>query len=245
MKLSNQFIEEINSFETIYCLVSGGYHSTASALLLKDYGFENVILLHNKTLLEMKSSIKTLKLLQEKTNYEYIETIPDLKGETIWDILKRSFKQIPQMRKDVENGKYGHSNIECCNILKKYPAKRFFKTINKNNSVIISSICRFESNRRFQWLNQYKKENTFLHLKKKAGNVWYAYPFRDITSKKIFLPYLKLKGFDKIRHSGCSICPILIIFKMYKEDRYYYSSKAAIRAGLPCFQKTIQDYLEV
>jgi rhodanese-related sulfurtransferase len=51
MRLTKQFIEEIKPFKTIYCLVSGGYHSTAAALLLKEHGFENVILTHNKTYL--------------------------------------------------------------------------------------------------------------------------------------------------------------------------------------------------
>ena len=57
MKFTEQFLKEISEFVSIYCLVSGGYHSTTAALLLKDYGFSNVYLVHNRTYLEMKSSL--------------------------------------------------------------------------------------------------------------------------------------------------------------------------------------------
>ena len=69
-----------------------------------------------------------------------------------------------------------------------------------------------------------------------------AYPFRDIYSDKPFSNYLQSKGFKKITHSGCVICPILIAFNMYKTQQYYNSLKAMARAGMPCFQKTIQDF---
>lgn len=245
MKLSNQFIEEISSFETIYCLVSGGYHSTASALLLKDYDFKNVILLHNKTFLEMRSSIKTLKLLQEKTNYKYIETKPNFKGETIWDIMKRSFQKIPDAKKIIEKNKddYDRTIFECCNKLKKYPGKRFYRTLDKKKSVIISSLCPFEYGNRARWLKEIRDKNTFIRFHKKMGNIFYAYPFRDFFSEKPFLPYLRKRGFKEIKHSGCKICPLSILWNKYKSPQYYLSMKAMIRARLPCFQKTIQDFL--
>lgn len=241
IKLEKQFIEEISQFETIYCLVSGGYHSTASALLLKDNDFENVILVHNKTFLEMRSSVKTMQKLQDITKYPYIEIEPDLKGETVWEIMKRSLQKIPEVREDIRNKKYDRSKFECCRKLKKAPGYKFFRT--KKNSVIIDSQCPFESNQRNHRLREIREKDTWIREMKK-GYIK-AYPFRDFFSAKPFLPYLKNKGFSKIKHSGCVICPILIVFKMYKEERYYNTLKAMARAGLPCFEKTIMDFLGV
>lgn len=244
MKLSEQFIGEISQFDTIYCLVSGGYHSTASALLLKDNGFENVILLHNKTFLEMKSSINTISLLQQITYYEYFETTPNLKNETVWDIMKRSLQRIPEVIEDIKKDKtkYDRSKFECCRKLKKTPGKKYYQTLPLG-SVVLSSICPFESSNRNRRLTELKRQNTFLRWHK-TNNITYAYPFRDQRSEKPFLPYLRTKGFSKIEHSGCVICPILICFKIYNK-RYYNTLKAMARAGMPCFQKTILDFLEV
>lgn len=245
MKLSKQFIEEIKSFETIYCLVSGGYHSTTSGLLLKDHGFENVILLHNKTYLETKSSIEAMKKLQEITNYEYIETKPNLKGESVLEILKRSFQKIPDVKIDIEKGHYDRTKFECCKKLKKGPRKKFYNQFDKEKIVIISSICPFEGGDRARWLYDLRKKNTFIRLHKKQGNVFHAYPFRDSFSKSIFLPYLKAKGFDNIKHSACKFCPIVIVFCNYKAINYYDSSQFALKWHLPCFQKTLKEFMEV
>ena len=254
MKLSEQFIEEIKEFETNYCLVSGGHHSTASALLLKDHGFENVILLHNKTFLEMKSSTQTMQLLQEKTKDPYIETEPDLNGETVWDIMKRSLQKIPEVLEDIKNKKYNRRKFECCDKLKKESGDIFLKTIRTEKMlirdnhisfdfVVIDSSCPYESNRRSFYATDLRNRNTYLRFLKKR-KFWKAYPFRDVFSEKDFLPYLRSKEFNKIKHSGCVICPILICFKIYNE-RYYNTLKAMARAGMPCFQKTIMDYMEV
>ena len=241
IKLDKQFIEEIKQFETIYCLISGGYHSTASALLLKDNGFENVILIHNKTYLESRSSKETMKKLQKLTKYSYIETEPDLKGETVWEIMKRSFQKIPEVIEDIQNKRYDRKKFECCTKLKKNSGDKFFA--GEENFVVVDSSCPYESNRRSYYAMDLRNRNSYLRFLKKR-KFWKAYPFRDAFSEKDFLPYLKSNGFPKIKHSGCVICPILIVFKIYNE-RYYNSLKAMARAGMPCFQKTMMDFMEV
>jgi hypothetical protein len=192
----------------------------------------------------MKSSMKTMQLLQQKTNYQYIETEPDLKGEKVWDIMKRSLQRIPEVIEDIKKDrtKYDRSKFECCRKLKKTPGKKYYKILPLN-SVIISSICPFESSNRNRRLTELKRQNTFLRWHK-TNDITYAYPFRDQRSKKPFLPYLRSIGFTKVEHSGCVICPILICFKIYN-GRYYNTLKAMARAGLPCFQKTITDFMEV
>ncbi|MFX0132079.1 MAG: hypothetical protein ACFFDN_00405 [Candidatus Hodarchaeota archaeon] len=254
MKLDPKFIEEIRRFEKIYCLISGGYHSTTSALLLKDYGFKNVILIHNKTHLESKSCKNTMKKVIEITGYKYIETQLDLNGETIWDIIKRSFQKIPEARRKLdewnrEKKKFKNmgqlkSIFECCDKLKKKPAKKFYNSINKEKSIVITSLAPYEgTNRRLRMVTLRKKQ-TYIDCIKSFGNVWHGYPFRDEFHEAKFREYLFSKGFSEIQHTGCVICPILILFNHYDSHDYYNSLKAMARAGLPCFQKTIEDFIK-
>ncbi|KKN76352.1 hypothetical protein LCGC14_0372040 [marine sediment metagenome] len=251
VELSTKFIEEIKRFDIIYCLISGGYHSTTAALLLWYYGFTNVKLVHNKTFLELKSSLDTMKKLLAITKFEYLETTPNLKKENVWDILRRSFLRIPEVREDIKNKKYDRSKFECCNKLKKFPAKKFYRKIRKvpdgeeiKSFIIISSICPYESRFRNMHLHELRQKDTFLRLHKKAGDIWFGYPFRDARSVKPFREYLFSKDFKEIKHSGCTACPIIIAFRMYDTAQYYLSSKAAVRAGLPCFQKTMEDFID-
>ena len=144
MKFDKKFIEELNQFEDIYCLISGGYHSTTSALLLKDSGFKNVTLLHNNTNLEMRTSLKTIDKVIEITGFEFIQVIPHLKG-TIWDLMKECFKKIPEVREDIKNGRYDRTKFKCCYELKKKPIKHFYNSLDKSKSVVINSLCPFES----------------------------------------------------------------------------------------------------
>lgn len=214
---SQQFIHEISNFETIYCLLSGGYHSTTASLLLKDFGFNNVCLVHNKTYLEMKHVLNLIQDIIYRTDYSYIETEPDLKGKSIGLILKESLKKVPEIVKCFEQNKGNYRDfIPCCKILKKSPARKFYtKEINKKTSVIISSLCPFESRNRNYWLKQLRERHTYIRLHKKMGNVFYAYPFRDIYSDRPFHEYLISKNIIP-EHSGCIKCPIQIAYTKFK-----------------------------
>lgn len=191
----------------------------------------------------MESSLNTIKNLVEITNYPLINIWPNLDGENIWDIMKRSFQRIPKVLEDIKKKRYDRKEFECCTKLKKNPGDNFFHL--QQNFVVIDSSCPYESNRRGYYAYEIRKKNTFLRYLKKR-KFWKAYPWRDILSEKQFLPYLNFtkKYIPKIKHSGCVICPILIVFRIYN-DRYYKSLKAMARAGLPCFQKTIMDFKEI
>ncbi len=252
MEFTKLFLDEISQYETIICFVSGGYHSTTSALKLFDHSFKNVYLLHNKTFLEMKSSSNTMKKLQEVTQYPYIETTPNLKNETVWDIMKRSLQRIPEVMEDIKNKRYNRRKFECCDKLKKDSGDYYLKTFKTHKMqisdkhiyydfVVIDSSCPYESSRRSYYARDIRNKKTYLRFLKKRL-FWKAYPFRDCFSEKPFLPYLKSKGFTKIKHSGCIICPILICFKIYNKN-YYNTLKAMARAGMPCFQKTIESFI--
>ncbi len=212
------FLEEISTFKTIYCLISGGYHSTSACLLLYDYGFKNVCLVHNKTYLEFKHALNLIQDLIYRTDYSYIETKPNTHGKRIGQILKESMNQVDNIVQCFINHKGNYRDfIPCCKILKKSPSRKLYtKEIDKSNSVVISSLCPFESRNRNYRLKQLREGKTYLRLHKKFGNVWHGYPFRDIYSNMPFHFYLLLKGIIP-EHSGCVICPIQVAYKKYKE----------------------------
>jgi len=219
MKFTECFLEEINKFTSIYCLISGGYHSTTSALLLKDYGFSNVYLVHNRTYLEMKSSLDLIQKIIYLTDYPYILVEPNLK-ERIGKIYKDSLNMIPEI---IEYYKQNKKNIRdlipCCRKLKKNPARRFYtKEIDKQNSVIISSLLPHESFNRNWRLKELRNNNTYIRLHRNAGYVYHAYPFRDYYSDNPFHKYLLSKGIIA-EHSGCVKCPLIEAYLIYKNEK--------------------------
>ena len=226
MKLSNQFFEELRQFEDKFLLISGGYHSTSSALSLKDNGFEDVTLIHNETGLEMRSSIKTINKVIEKTNYEIIYVIPNLK-QTIWELMKECFLKVPEIKKELRAGaKFDRGKFKCCYALKKKPIRNFYKQLNTKNSVIVSSLCPYESQNRGVWLSELRAKKTYLRPQYKYNGLNFIYPFRDHYKELDFVKYLTKKGFNKIERSACIICPIVLVWNRYNAKNYYSSLKA-------------------
>jgi len=188
--------------------------------LLHDYGFKNVTLLHNKTFLELKVNIDLIKKIREITGYHYIETTPK-HTERIGDIIKKSFEQVEKIAEYIKLRKQNYRDfIDCCRKLKKAPSRRWYlKNIDIENTVIISSLCPFESWNRRRWLKELKEKDTFIRLHGKMGSVYYAYPFRDIYSNEPFRRYLIIKEIFP-EHSGCIICPIRMAHMIVKNDFY-------------------------
>lgn len=229
MKFPKQFIDEISQFENIYCLITGGFNSSTSAFLLKDYGFKNVILLNNKTYLEEPIPLKTMYMVSELTGYPLIRTEPNLK-ERPGKILAESFEQwrVEAAVEDMKNIRNTYRDkIPCCRKLKKTPGKKWFKEnkLHFCRDVVISSICPYEGgalSNRWARCKELRVWNTFLRFHSKMGGVWYAYPYRDFTKKRHeqeFYYYLRDKGIMP-EHSGCNICPIRVI-RMVKRNEYY------------------------
>ncbi len=217
---TQEFIKEISKFETIYCLISGGYHSTTSALLLNELGFENVCLLHNKTYLESRQTKKLIQTIIKRTDFSYNEIIPDLKGKRVGDIIRDSLNQIDAIKQYLEMGKKNFRDlIPCCKILKKKPSRRWYsKNINKETSVVISSLCPYESTNRGTRLAELRKKDTHIRLHERHGKVYHAYPFRDIFSVRPFHKYLISKRIMP-EHSGCTPCPIQIAYHEFNLER--------------------------
>ena len=225
---SNQFIKEISQYERQICLVSGGYHSSVSALELNELGFENVILLNNRTYLEEPFSLAIMNQVAAITKYPLIRAKPNLK-ERPGMILRESFEKLRVEKVSTlmdKNNSY-RDVIPCCRKLKKSPGKKWYKEnkINFCKDVIISSLCAYEGgifSNRWRRMKELRDWNTFLRFHTKIGSVWYAYPYRDYTSKRDelkFYRYLRDKGIMP-EHSGCIVCPIRVA-RMIKRKKYY------------------------
>ena len=161
-----------------------------------------------------------LRIVQEiyKTDYSYIETKPDLKGKRVGQILRESMDMVDRIVQCfIENKGNYRDFIPCCRKLKKGPSRRLYtKELDKQTSVVISSLCPFESRNRNHWLKELREKKTYLRLHQKFGNVWHGYPFRDIYSDRPFHKYLISKDIVP-EHSGCVICPIGVAYNKWKE----------------------------
>jgi hypothetical protein len=242
LKLPKQFLDEISRFDKIYCLISGGWHSTAAALLLYEEGL-TCVLVHNSTKLEIPSCRKTMQALVRFTGWEYIETDPILpEGQTVMDIMRDSIKMIPEVMEDIKNKKYDRSKFKCCHYLKKLPGRIMYKTIDRGNSVVISGMTPYESNNRRFRMKELRDQNIYLRYHKKNGGVFHAYPFRDCYRADVFDEYLKDRGWD-VSHSGCIVCPILVCFDIYKgaDNERYRRTAALVKKITPMELQTFID----
>jgi len=209
------FLKQISEFKHIYIELSGGYHSSNTVLLFYELGYKNCFLIHNNTKLQYKECLDNIQKIIQITDYPiiFIETFHKRK---ISEIMKKSFQNI-------EKAKNKHNYRDyflCCRILKKQASKSW---INKNlldNSIIISSLTPFESFNRQMRLFELKKQNTYIRFHK-TQNCYKGYPYRDLLhghrdySRKVYEPLFELKLHEynlNIKHSGCRICPIRVLF---------------------------------
>jgi len=105
----------------------------------------------------------------------------------------------------------------------------------QNNSCVISGIKYGDGQQRRLWLIKLKKENTYSH-KHKKGQLYY-YPFRDYRFREFPMCVInKLKEkYPNLSHSGCNICPILLMFPVISQSepiRFKNSLKYAKNLGL-------------
>lgn len=223
-------IDEFNQwFKRIYCWVSGGKDSTALALSLYDQQDQiegEIILIHINTGLRMQSSNETLQKLKKQTKFPLIELKPSL--PSLPNILKESFRAIPDAEKAYKEGKYDRRIFSCCTELKHKPGREFIKSIPKREReryVFLSAITPRESRRRGWFLNDLKTKNLY-HIWNTKMHAFYAYPFRDLYSTQSTEKFLWDHDFRHTQKSGCVICPILLLFNLeYKEPIRWIRSK--------------------
>jgi len=144
-------------------------------------------------------------------------------------------------KKEIGKQYYHKKIFPCCYHIKhkSFLENKLFKV---PNTVVISGIKRGDGTQRRIWLtqlskgqeprNQSKGNPTFFH--KHLGGQLYCYPFRDYTVRE--LPNICIKNLRKkypyLDHSGCEMCPVLVLFDLKKERRYKKSFEYAQKLGV-------------
>ena len=216
--IPNQFWKEIEPFENKIVLVSGGKDSTYIAL---EFWKRKISChyLHNDTGLTMKSSRDTLERLYELTKENVIQFHKSKASDhcNVKEVLDSSFEKMDFIIKAKENeGKYLRNYLYCCNKLKKKPMMGYCKNnFNPDTTVLIRGDSPKESFQRFARLKELKKQNKFVVFRKTYG-FYYAFPLRDLETD------VEITEIENVVSSGCSICPVLLIFRMYKKDLKSY-----------------------
>lgn len=214
--LSGQFLKEISTFDNIYIEVSGGYHSTITAILFYELDYKNIGLVHNDTKLQYSECLDNIQKLIFITDYSLIFKEPIMKKK-MSIIMKESFQNIDKAKLHLKNYR---DYFTCCRILKQKRNHKWNNDFLLDNSIIISSLMPYESYNRQMRLFQLKKQNTYIRFHKNQ-NIFKGYPYRDllygnrIFSRKYFDNLFEFKLYQynfNIKHSGCRICPIRILF---------------------------------
>lgn len=215
--LPEQFFKEIDEYKRIYVECSGGYNSTTTVLILFEKGYKNIGIIHNDTKLQYKECLDNLQKLVYITGYSLIFKEPNFKKYRLSEIMKKSFQNIEKAKLDIKNYR---SYFVCCKILKNTRNRKWNNDFLFDNSIVISSITPYESRNRQLRLFDLKEKKTFVR-KHIYQNVDKAYIYRDLLlgNRKYSRDYfdklfeLKLSEYNmNIKHSGCRICPIRILF---------------------------------
>lgn len=261
--LPKKFYDEIEHFDNKVVLVSGGRDSSAIAL---DF-FDSEIFffaLHNNTGLRMPGSKKSIEKILlyaweyvldyfEISSKEYLEWRDD--GKTVRSVLDDAFSNVDKIFSNMENkGRYDRNLLKCCDLLKKYPFNWFLRNqdyFNKDDTVIISGISPGESQQRRLRLAELRNRDTYLREYKHNGFT-YGYPLRDEGTTKLVDAILLKHGFEDVSGSGCVLCPVLLLFRMFDKDPIRYAKTKRyflknFRGARFCgkLDHTLDEFLEV
>jgi hypothetical protein len=226
----------LKNFDKIFVLVSGGIDSTYLYEKLKK-GYGNKV--YPVNCFNPYETSPTLSKISEDSNF--IQIKPKEKYN-YGEIIKEAFLKLPEARELKKQGKYSKKIFPCCYYIK-HKAFLNDKQFQEDNTVVISGIKRGDGTQRRIWLtqlsqgrepcNQSEGKPTFFH-KHKGGQLYY-YPFRDYKWRE--LPDICIrrlrKKYPNLQHSGCQICPVLVLFNLTDEkERYIKSIEYANKLGL-------------
>jgi hypothetical protein len=217
-------MEECDKFKKIYVLVSGGFDSTWLYETLKAMYDDKVYPVNCYNPYEWNDTLKQI----EANDPNFIKVMPkDYK-----DVIKKSFLKLPAAYKAKEEKRYTKSIFPCCRVLKHKQFKKDSRFLEED-TVIVSGIKFGDGKHRRIWLSRLKKRDTYFH-RHKTGHL-YFYPFRDWYKRELddwMLDEL-YKKYPNISHSGCVLCPILVLFNIVGEgDRYEKSLNYAEKLGV-------------
>jgi hypothetical protein len=175
-------------------------------------------------------SSRTLISFQHKPNFIEIKPAEQINYA---QILRESFLLIPKAINARKHHKYEKKIFPCCKKIK-HEAFRADPLFKEPDSVVISGIKAGDGKIRGWFLKDLREGNQanysepmkagFFH-RLKEGQL-YCYPFRDYHYRelpKIIRNELQIK-YPELDHSGCCICPVLIVFQNKMKSKNYRAS---------------------
>lgn len=209
-------IELLKKFEKIYVLVSGGHDSTLLAEWISHHYPKTTYFVNcynpyetSPTLTDFES--KGLIVVKPDQQYDYSQ------------ILKDAFCKLNDAAILREKGDYGKHVFGCCSIIK-HKAFMTDDLFKEKGSVVISGIKGGDGMQRRFFLSglRYAKSTTnnmvvppepSFFYKHKGGQL-YCYPLRDYMKADFSSNLMKeiKKLHPKLQHSGCAICPVIVLF---------------------------------
>ena len=216
----------LDQFDKIYVLVSGGFDST--------YLWDKISTLYpNKSIpVNCYNPFETSKTLDKiSEDPKFLQVRPYAKIN-YGDVLRNSFLKLPEAKKLKEEGIYHKKIFPCCYYIKHKDFKKDPRFI-EDNTVVVSGIKHGDGMQRFFWLTKLRNEGTFYH-KHKEGQL-YCYPFRDYMKRELpgRTKNKLLKKYPNLTHSGCYLCPVLVLYNIKSEGKRYKASiKYAKKLGV-------------
>jgi len=226
---------ELERFRKIFILVSGGIDSTYLYELIKEIYPSKAFPVN---CLNPYETSETLNLISRQPNFISIKPDNFLMAKKK---LIESFLKLPDAFELKRRNKYHKKIFPCCYYLKH---KMFLKNslFQEPDTVVISGIKFGDGKQRRIWLSLLKRRDVFFHTHKTGQR--YCYPFRDYTRRELPTEIImKLrKIYPNIKHSGCRICPILILFNIKDEGKRYWDSVRFANRILkyPCITKWLE-----
>jgi len=157
------------------------------------------------------------------------------------EILQEAFMKLPEARQLKKEGKYHKKIFPCCYHIK-HKAFMDDPLFKQPESVVVSGIKRGDGSQRRIWLLQMSRgtnprnidgKPTYFH--RHLGGQLYCYPFRDHVKRELSdskMNWLRNK-YPTIKHTGCFLCPVLVLFDLKNEGiRYVESVKYAQKLGV-------------
>jgi hypothetical protein len=219
MNITKFDFKELDKFDKIFVLVSGGIDST--------YLFEKIKQeCENEKVYAVNcwnpyENSPTLEQIREYERFIEVRPFTELDYK---QILTESFMKIPEAIELRKRGKYQKKVFPCCRLIKH---QAFFDDpmFKEPNTVVVSGIKYGDGMQRRLWLQSLKTGKTTTkgtviidaptYYHKHKGGQLYCYPFRDYRKREFsesVMDELK-KTYPKIRHSGCAVCPVLVLFQ--------------------------------
>ncbi len=218
LNITNFKLWKLSRFKKIFVLVSGGIDSTYLWHIISEKYPDKSFAVNCWNPYEQSPTLRELK---GDTRFIEIKPIKELDYK---NILDKSFQKIPTALLNRVKGKYSKKVFPCCKYIK-HDAFKKHEMFKEENTVVVSGIKYADGRQRQLFLKSLvngasygkgvviKDAPTYFH-RHKEGQL-YCYPYRDYKSRE--LPVLIVHDLRKIypnlKHSGCTICPVLVVFK--------------------------------